>query len=297
MFAGHIDEIGVMVSYVDDDGFCHFETIGGWDTQVFVGQRVLLLGGRGLVPGVVGKRAIHLQEKEDREKVSRTQDLWIDVGARTRAEAEALGLRIGDGGVIASTVQEFANGRIVSRSLDNRMGAFVVLEALRLLAQDPPAASVTAVATTQEEIAWQTGGGARTAAVALEAEVAIVVDVTHATDYPGMLKHRHGDVKLGGGPVLSRGSAVNPIVLDLLVASAEAEGMPYTLQAAPKYTGTDADSIYTAHRGVATGLVSVPNRYMHSPSEMVDLADLERAARLLAAFARRVSEATDFVPR
>ncbi|HEU4700341.1 MAG TPA: M42 family metallopeptidase [Gemmatimonadales bacterium] len=297
MFAGHIDEIGVMVSYIDDDGFCHFETIGGWDTQVFVGQRVVLLGRDALVPGVVGKRAIHLMEKEEREKVSRAEDLWIDVGARSRDEVLALGLRIGDSGVLGSTVQEFANGRIVSRSLDNRMGAFVVLEALRLLAQDRPEGMVTAVATTQEEIAWQTGGGARTTAVTLEAEVAIVVDVTHATDYPGMQKHRHGDVKLGGGPVLSRGSAVNPVVLELLVEAAEAEGIPYTLQAAPKHTGTDADSIYTAHRGVATGLVSVPNRYMHSPSEMVDLGDLERAAQLLAAFARRVTTKTDFVPR
>jgi endoglucanase len=297
MFAGHIDEIGVQVSYVDDQGFLHFETIGGWDTQVFVGQRVLLIAREGLVPGVIGKRAIHLMEEEDRKKVSRAQDLWIDVGARSREEVTALGLRIGDAGVLASTVQEFANGRIVSRSLDNRMGAFVVLEALRLLAEDRPTASVTAVATTQEEIAWQTGGGARTSAVTLDAQVAIVVDVTHATDYPGMEKRRHGDIVLGGGPVLSRGSAVNPIVLDLLVEAAEAEGIPYTLQAAPRYTGTDADSIYTAGRGVATGLVSVPNRYMHSPSEMLDLADLEASARLLAAFARRLAADADFVVR
>jgi len=297
MFAGHIDEIGVMISYIDEHGFCHFEPIGGWDTQVFVGQRVLLLGRTGLIPGVIGKRAIHLMEEEDRKKVSRARDLWIDVGATTRDEALALGLRIGDAGVLASMVQEFANGRIVSRSLDNRIGAFVVLEALRLLAADRPQAQVTAVATTQEEIAWQTGGGARTTAVALDAQVAIVVDVTHATDYPGMDKNRHGDIRLGSGPVLSRGSAISPVVFDLLVEAAEAEGIPYTLQAAPKHTGTDADSIYTANRGVATGLVSVPQRYMHSPSEMLDLADLERAARLLAAFARRLTRETDLVPR
>ena len=296
MFAGHIDEIGLMVVHIDDEGYIHFDPIGGWDHQVFVGQRVVLLGREGPVPGVIGKAAIHLQEKEDREKVSKPSDLWIDVGAAGRADAEAR-LRVGDPGVLASTVQSLPNGRIVSRSLDNRIGAFVVLEALRLLAADRPMAAVTAVATTQEEIAYATGGGARTTAVGLDAQAAIVVDVTHATDHPGADKKRHGDIKLGGGVVLSRGSAVNPVVFERLAAAAEREGIPYTIQAAPRSTGTDADAIYTAHRGVATGLVSVPNRYMHSPNEMVALEDLDRAARLLAAFARGVEPAADFVPR
>jgi putative aminopeptidase FrvX len=296
MFAGHIDEIGLMVVHIDDEGYAHFDPIGGWDSQVFVGQRVLLLGRNGPVPGVIGKRAVHLMEKDDRDKVSKPEDLWIDIGASSRSDAEVR-LRVGDAGVLAATVQELPNGRIVSRSLDNRIGAFVVLEALRLLATDRPAAQVTAVATTQEEIAYTTGGGARTTAVALDAQAAIVVDVTHATDYPGVEKKRHGDIRLGGGVVLSRGSAVNAAVFDLLAAVAEQEGIPFTIQAAPKYTGTDADAIYTAHRGIATGLVSVPNRYMHSPNEMVALEDLERAARLLAAFARAVSAETDFVPK
>jgi putative aminopeptidase FrvX len=296
MFAGHIDEIGFMVVHIDDEGYVHFDPIGGWDTQVFVGQRVVLLGRNGPVPGVIGKRAIHLMDKDDRDKVSKPEDLWIDIGAANRADAESR-LRVGDAGVLAATVQELPNGRVVSRSLDNRIGAFVVLEALRLLAADRPVAQVTAVATTQEEIAYTTGGGARTTAVSLDAQAAIVVDVTHATDYPGIEKKRHGDIRLGGGVVLSRGSAVNGAVFDLLVAAAEQEKIPFTIQAAPKYTGTDADAIYTAHRGIATGLVSVPTRYMHSPNEMVALEDLDRAARLLAAFARSVSAETDFVPR
>jgi len=296
MFAGHIDEIGLMVVHIDDNGYVHFEPIGGWDHQVFVGQRVVLLGRDGPVAGVIGKPAIHVQEKDDREKVSKASDLWIDIGAANRSDAEAR-LRVGDAGVLASTVQGLPNGRIVSRSLDNRIGAFVVLEALRLLAADRPAASVTAVATTQEEIAYATGGGARTTAVGLDAQVAVVVDVTHATDYPGADKKRHGDVKLGGGVVLSRGSAINPVVFDRLAAAAAREGIPYGIQAAPKATGTDADAIYTAQRGIATGLVSVPNRYMHSPNEMVALEDLEHASRLLAAFARAVEPGTDFVPR
>lgn len=295
MLAGHVDEIGVMVTYIDDDGYLSFDPIGGWDHQVFVGQRVQVLGRAGAVAGVIGKKAIHLMNKEDRDKVSKAEDLWIDIGAMTRKEAETR-VRVGDAGVLASQVLEVPNDRIVSRSLDNRIGAFVVLEALRLLARERPAARVTAAATTREEIS-STGGGARTGAAGLEAEVAVVVDVTHATDYPGVEKRKHGDFKLGGGPVLARGAAINPVVFDLLVEAAEAERIPYSIEAAPRDTSTDADNIFTALKGIATGLVSVPLRYMHSPNEMAALADLERTARLLAGFCRRVSGATDFVPR
>lgn len=295
MLAGHIDEIGVMITHVDEEGFLHFDPIGGWDSQIFVGQRVILLGRDGQVPGVIGKQAIHMMKQEDRDKVSKVHDLWVDIGAANRAEALER-IRVGDAGVLAATVQELPNGRIVSRSIDNRTGAFVVLEALRLLATDPPEVEVTAVATTQEEISYS-GGGARVSAQGLEPMVAVVVDVTHATDFPGADKKRHGEVKLGGGPVLSRGSAVSPVVFELLVAAAEAESIPYTLSAAPRMTGTDADAIFTAHRGIPTGLVSLPNRYMHSPNEMVAWSDLEHAARLLAAFARRLTPDTEFTAR
>ena len=297
MLAGHIDEIGVMVSHIDDDGFVSFDTIGGWDHQVFVGQRVQLLGRQGAVAGVVGKKAIHLMEKEDREKVSKVEDLWIDIGAGSRAEAERR-LRIGDPAVLAAGVLEFPNGRRVSRCIDNRIGAFVVLEALRLLAADStrPAARATAVATTREEIA-ATGGGARSSAASLEPDVAIVVDVTHATDYPGIDKRRHGDYRLGSGPALSRGASVSEAVFERLAAAADAERIPYTIEAASRDTHTDAEAIFNAHRGVATALVSVPNRYMHSPNEMIALEDLDRTAQLLAAFVRRLTPDTDFVPR
>jgi endoglucanase len=296
MLAGHIDEIGVMVTHIDDEGFVSFDTIGGWDPQVFVGQRVRLLGRAGPVTGVVGKKAIHIMDKDDREKVSKVESLWIDIGAAGRADAERQ-LRIGDPGVLAAGVLEFPNGRLVSRSIDNRIGAFVVLEAVRLLADaGGTAAAVSAVATTREEIA-ATGGGARSSAVALEPDVAVVVDVTHATDYPGVDKRRHGDYRLGGGPVLSRGASVSEVVFELLVAAAEAEGIPYSIEAASRDTHTDAEAIFNAHRGVATALVSVPNRYMHSPNEMIALEDLDRTARLLAAFARRLTPDTDFVPR
>lgn len=294
MFAGHVDEIGLMVVHIDDHGFLWFDTIGGWDPQVFVGQRVTLLARQGPVPGVIGKPAVHLLSREERDKMSKVSDLWIDIGAADKAEAARL-VRVGDAGVLAAGMLDLPNGRLASRSLDNRIGAFVVLEALRHLASSRPAVPVTAVATAQEEISYS-GGGARGSATGLAPLAAIVVDVTHATDTPAVEKKKAGDIALGGGVVLSRGAAVNPKVFDLLVAAADAEQIPYTLHAAPRDTGTDADAIATAHRGVATGLVSVPIRYMHSPNELVALADLHRAALLLAAFARRLTPDANLVP-
>jgi putative aminopeptidase FrvX len=295
MFAGHIDEIGLMIVHVDDEGFLHFQGIGGWDSQVLVGQRVVIAAKGGPVPGVIGKKPVHLIKTEDRDKASKITDLWIDIGATDRKDALAR-VRVGDPAVVAAGPLELLNGRLASRSIDNRIGAFVVLEALRLLTRARLRAAVHAVATSQEEISWF-GGGARTSAAGIDPAVAIVVDVTHATDNPGVEKKEVGDIRLGGGPVLARGSAVNPVVFDMLAETAEREKIPYAIQAAPRDTGTDADAIYTAQRGIATGLVSIPNRYMHSPSQMVDLADLERAAKLLAAFARRVTPTTDFTPR
>ena len=294
MLTGHLDEIGVMVVHVDDDGFLYFAPIGGWDPQVLVGQRVRLEGRAGPVAGVVGKKAIHLIKADERDKASKITDLWIDIGVKNKAEALER-VRVGDAGVLEAGVAQLPNRRLVSRSIYNRVGSFVVLEALRRLAAPPPAACVVAVGTTQEEIAF-TGGGARTSAFGLEPDAAIVVDVTHATDSPGVEKKEVGDFKLGGGPVLSRGSAASPVVFEQLVAAAEAEKIPYAVEAAPRGTSTDADAIYTARRGIATGVVSVPCRYMHSPNEMVDLDDLDRAAALLAAWTRRLQAGTSFLP-
>lgn len=295
MFAGHIDEIGLMVVHVDDDGYLYFSTIGGWDAQVLVGQRVHIMTQKGPLDGVIGKRAVHLIRQEERDRPSKVTDLWIDIGAKSKADALRR-VRIGDPAVLAASALELPNHRLVSRSIDNRIGAFVALEALRALSRRPPKTACFAVATTQEEIAWA-GGGARTSAAGIDPQVAVVVDVTHATDHPNVEKKEHGDVRLGGGPVLSRGSAVNPVVFEMLIETAEAEDIPYAIQAAPRDTGTDADAIHLAQHGIPTGLVSVPNRYMHSPNEMVDLADLERAAKLLAGFARRVTPKVDFTPR
>ena len=295
MLAGHIDEIGVIVTHIDDEGYVYIAPIGGWDSQVLVGQRIRFIGGDGPVYGVVGKKPIHLMKPDDRDRVSKFADLWVDVGGKDRKEVEER-LMVGDAGVIDSRTHDFPNGRIVSRSIDDRIGAFIVLEALRRYAKAPGAARVVAVATTQEEIAWR-GGGALVCAQLINPQMAIAVDVTFATDHPGVEKKEIGEAKLGGGPVLTRGSIISPVVFRLLKDAAEALGMPYSLHAAGRDTSTDADAINVAREGIATGLVSIPNRYMHSPNEMVALEDLDRAADLIAEACRRVTEKTDFTAR
>jgi len=295
MLAGHIDEIGVMVTHIDDDGFLYFDGIGGWDSQVLVGQRIRLLTRQGHVLGVVGKKPIHLMKGDDKDKVSKIEDLWIDVGAKGRDAATARGLRVGDPGVIDASLVRLGDGLIASRSVDNRIGAFVVLEALRLLGQSRPRAMVAAVATAQEEIGYH-GGGARASAYALDPHIGIVVDVTFASDAPGVEKKEVGEHELGSGPVLTRGSAAHSVLLERLVEVAEREGIPYTLAASPRFTSTDADAIYLSRAGVATAVISVPNRYMHSPNEIVALSDLEASARLIAAFCQSVTPSDNWVP-
>ena len=292
MLTGHLDEIGVMVVHIDDDGFLYFAPIGGWDPQVLVGQRVRLDGRQGPVAGVVGKKAIHLIKTDERDKASKITDLWIDIGAKSKAEAGEL-VRIGDAGVLSAGLVELPNGRLVSRSVDNRVGSFVVLEALRRLAAKPPAACAVAVGTTQEEIAY-TGGGARTSAFGLEPDAAIVVDVTHATDAPGIDVKQEGEHQLGSGAVVARGSTLNPALFELLHDTAEAEKIPFTLEASGRNTGTDADAVHLSRAGVPTGLVSIPLRYMHSPVELVELDDVRAAARLIAAFALALKPGTHF---
>ncbi|MBI5668726.1 MAG: M42 family metallopeptidase [Chloroflexi bacterium] len=293
LLAGHVDEIGIIVTYIDDDGFLYFTNVGGWDAQVLVGQRIRLLGKQGDVIGVVGKKAIHLMKPDERDKASKIEDLWIDIGVSKRAEALEQ-VRVGTVGVIDGGVVELPNGRIVSRSLDDRIGAYTVLEALRLLAAERPAATVAAVATTQEEISF---AGAYTAAFTYEPQVAIAVDVCHATDYPHADRKFRGEAKLGGGPALGVGSVNNPLMVERLIETAERAGIPYTVKVHAATSGTDADVIHRSRGGVASAVVSIPNRYMHSPNEMVQLSDVDHAARLIAAFVRSLMPETDFVPR
>lgn len=293
LLAGHIDEIGLQVTHADKSGLLYFGGIGGWDPQVLVGQRVRVLGAKGDVPGVIGRKAIHLIEPKERDKAVKVKKLWIDVGAGSREELKELGVRVGDPAVLDAGMTRLAGDRVASRAIDNRVGAFVVLEALRMVAEGEGRSGAVAVATAQEEIGYS-GGGARASAFGLSPDVALVVDVTHATDVPEVEKSEVGDHSLGGGPVLTRGSATHPVVFESLAEIAEDRGIPYSIQAAPLRTSTDADAIHLARGGVPTGLVSIPNRYMHSPSEMVAVSDLVHAAELLAAFVERLDEGVDF---
>jgi putative aminopeptidase FrvX len=292
MLSGHIDEIGLMITHIDDQGLLRFTGVGGWDPQVLVGQRVRIQTSAGEIFGVIGKKAIHVMEAEERKKVSEIKSLWIDIGASDGDEAKGM-VRVGDVGVLDQALLELPNGRIASRSLDNRMGAFVVLEALRLLSEeDEIAAEIVAVASVQEEIGLY---GARGAAFGLDPDAAIAVDVTHATDTPGVPKNENGDHALGSGPVIARAPNLSPIVSDGLIAAAEEAGIAYTLEAESGSTVTDAAAIQFTRAGIATGLVSCPNRYMHSPNEIVDLGDLVNCARLISAYAKKLDANTDFV--
>ena len=292
MLSGHIDEIGVIVTHIDEKGLVRFSGIGGWDPQVLVGQRVRLQTRSGEVVGVIGKKAIHLMEPEERKKVSDIKGLWIDIGAKDADEAKEM-VRVGDAGVVDQDLLELPNDRIASRALDNRMGAFVVLEALRLLSEEEGInAEVVAVASVQEEIGLY---GARGAAFGLDPDAAIAVDVTHATDTPGVSKNDNGDHALGSGPAIKRATNLSPIVSEGLIAAAEEAGISYTLEADSRSTGTDADAIQFTRAGIATGLVSAPNRYMHSPNEIVELGDLEDCARLISAYIKGLGPDMDFV--
>src|SRR5690349_3492871 len=288
---GHIDEIGLIVHHIDDDGFLWFTGVGGWDPIVLVGQRVELSTRGGVVPGVVGKRPIHLMKDEDRKKGPELKHLHIDIGAADGDEARRM-VRIGDVAVIAGEPVEFPGGRYVSRSMDNRIGCFVALEAARLVSEAGGApGDVYAVAAAQEEITF---GGSRTTAYSLRPDLAIAVDVTFATDQPGLSEQELGKHRFGSGPVLTRGSTLDPTLFDLLYDTAEAEGIPFTVEASARGTGTDADALHISRAGIPTAVISVPLRYMHSPVEMVQLSDVEAAASLIAKFALKLPADVDF---
>lgn len=288
---GHIDEIGLVVHHIDDEGFLWFTGVGGWDPIILVGQRVAISTRGGPITGVVGKKPIHLMRDDDRKKVPELRDLHVDIGAADGEEARRM-VRIGDAGVIAGEPVELPNGRLISRSLDNRLGCYVAYEAARLIAEaGGPPGEVAAVAVAQEEVTF---GGARTTAYSLRPDVAIAVDVTFATDAPGTSEKELGKHPFGSGAVVARGSTLHPRVFELLHEAGEAEGIPFTVSASARATGTDADALHISRGGVPTGVVSIPLRYMHSPVEMVQLDDVEACARLIAAFARRLTADISF---
>jgi putative aminopeptidase FrvX len=289
---GHIDEIGLIVTHIDDQGYLWFREVGGWDAQILVGQRVVIATRDGDIRGVIGKKPIHLLREEERKKVAEVRDLHIDVGAKDAEQARSI-VRVGDVAVIDADPLELPNGRVASRALDNRLGSFVALEAARLVAEQGGAGDweVVAVAAAQEETTF---GGSRTSAFSLQPDAAIVVDVTHASDAPGIDVKEAGKHELGSGAVVSRGSTLNPRLVELLYETAEREQIPFTVEAIGRNTGTDADAVHLSRGGVPTALVSIPLRYMHSPVELVQLDDVHACAQLLAATALRLDAQTSF---
>jgi putative aminopeptidase FrvX len=287
---GHIDEIGLVITHVDEKGFLYFAPIGGWDPQILVGQRVLITGNGGQVPGVAGRKPIHLLEPEQRKKVVQLKEMHIDIGAGDREQALEL-VSVGDPAVIDCAPVEVAGGRLISRSMDNRLGSYIALEALRRV-NDNKTAKVrfSAVAAVQEEIGLF---GSRTAAFTVKPDLAVAVDVTHATDAPGVEEKEVGSHPFGSGPVIGRGSTLSPRLYELLRDAAQAADIPFSVGASGNATHTDADSIQISRTGIPTGLVSIPLRYMHSPVEMVDLADVEATVDLIVAFVESIEPGVD----
>jgi endoglucanase len=289
---GHVDEIGFAITNVGENGLLSFVAVGGMSAEMLVGQRVRILGRDGDVPGVVGRRRVDPERaRSDRPGRLELSDLHVDIGAASRDEAASV--RVGDVGIWEGVPLELPNNRLVSRALDNRLGSYVALEAARRTAEAGDAqVDVVAVAAVSEEVGLF---GARAAAFSLAPDVAIAIDVTWATDIPGGNPRLSGKVELGGGATIERGPMINSHVFDLLVRTAEEEEIPHAFEVSARATHTDADAIHVARGGVPTGLVSIPLRYMHSPSELVSLDDVESAIRLVAGFARRLTREQSFV--
>jgi tetrahedral aminopeptidase len=294
MLAGHCDEIGFLVTNIDDKGFLWISEIGGWDPQIVQGQRVVIKGRKGLVRGVMGKTPVHYQKPDERKKVYEVSDIWVDIGARKQKDAEAL-VAIGDPLVVDHDYLEITNNRAVGRGFDDRAGAVAVLEAARILKNMDISAEVHAVATVQEEIGLR---GAKTAAFKIDPVAGIAVDVTGATDHPnvGGGINQRGKIEIGKGPVITRGPNINPILFKLIVETARKKKIPIQIVAEPRGTGTDANIMQLSKSGIATALISIPLRYLHSPCELLSLEDLDNVGKLLAYAVAAIDEKTNFIP-
>jgi endoglucanase len=293
MYAGHADQIGLIVSHINDNGYIYTNTIGGWDPQQLIGQRMTIYTASGPVPAVIARKPIHLLDQDERKQVVKQKELWLDIGAKDKEEA-ANAVKVGDPVTLELGYQELRNGFANSPGMDDKSGLWVAVEAMRRAAKRGGLkVALYAVATVQEEIGLR---GAITSAYGVNPHVGVAVDVTHATDCPSIDKTQEGDIKLGGGPVIYRGPNMNPVVVDRLRTAAEAAEIIVQWGASGRGTGTDANAIQLARGGVAAGLVSIPNRYMHSAVEMISLEDIDRAADLLAEFALGIEEDADFTP-
>lgn len=292
MLAGHCDQIGLMVKYIDDRGYLWVDSIGGWDIQMLIGQNLVVWGRDGAVPGVIARKPIHLLSPDDRKKVPELKDLWIDIGAKDREEARQV-VAVGDPVTFELGFRRLRNNLAAAPGMDNKVGAWVVMSALQQAARQHPQAAIFAVSTVQEEIGLR---GAQTSAFSIDAQLGIAVDVTHATDCPTLDMKQYGEVSLGLGPMLYRGPNVNPIVHRRLVELAQRHEIPVQTGGLSRAASNDANVMQISRGGLATGIVAIPNRYMHSPVEIVSLSDLEHAAALIARFCLSIADDSDFTP-
>ena len=292
MLAGHCDQIGMLVTHIDDNGFLYAQTIGGWDPQQLIGQRMTIWSRGGPIAAVISRKPIHLQSESEKKQVTKLDELWLDIGARDQDDA-ADQVAVGDPVTLELGVRPLRNRLISGPGMDDATGLWVVMEALRRCGSTPLRCSLYAVSTVQEEIGLR---GARTSAFGIDPQIGIAVDVTHATDCPTIDQRQYGRIQLGSGPVVFRGPNMNRRLTDRLMDTAEQRGLPVQPAAIGRATPNDANSIQVNRGGVATGLVSIPNRYMHSAVETVSLDDLDHAADLLAALAVGLQGDEDFTP-
>ena len=294
MLAGHMDELGLQIVHIDDEGFIYFDTIGGFDLSTISGRKVRIHTRKGPILGVIGKKPIHLMSSSEREKVPEKHQMWIDIGVKNGTEAGKL-VEVGDPVTYDANFEMLRGDLVVSRGLDNKMGAFLAAETMRCISEEDKKAKAAlyAVATVQEEVGLR---GAITSTYGIDPEVGIALDVTWSMDHPNVDKRKAGGAVIGGGPVIARGANINPVVFDLLVRCAKDNGIPYQIQAESGGTGTDANAMQLSRSGVATGLIGVPQRYMHTPVEVLSLKDLDNTVRLLVRFVRALDEETSFIP-
>lgn len=292
MFDGHCDQLGMLISHVDDAGFLYFQTVGGWDSQQLIGQRVSVWAKDGPIPGVISRKAVHLLSADEKKTAVDPKDMWIDIGATDREDAESV-VSIADAVTVQLGMQELRNGIANAPAMDNRTGVWVVFEAMRRAVDRGLQCALFTASTVQEEIGLR---GARTAAYGIDPHVGIAVDVTHATDCPKIDKRQRGAIALGSGPVIVKGPNMNPRVTERLERVAAEADIAHQVAALGRAAPNNANALQISRAGVAAGLIQIPNRYMHSAVETVSLGDLDAAAELLAGFVCEKAVRDDFIP-
>jgi len=294
MLAGHCDQIGFMVRHIDKHGFIYVDPLGGIDASVLPGAFVTINSEKGQIPGVFGRKPIHQQNPEERLKMKvDLEPMWIDIGAKDKKDAERL-VAIGDSATFELAIAELENNRVCAPGLDDKAGLFIVMEALRLCARSKLNVALYAVSTVQEEVGLR---GARTSAFAIDPEIGIAVDVTHASDNPAVTNQKNSPCELGKGPGIYTGPNINTVVEKALIQAAKKSKIPYQRLTSSRLLGNDANAMQVTRSGVAAASIGIPNRYMHTQAEICDLADLENSAKLLAAFIKGIGPRTSFIPR